>query len=178
MTARSVGVRVKPPRGGRSPADLQKRLSVFESGHPKDTGSNTLIVGAQGQRLRLDILLEAGPLDELAGKRGVLAVSDHPPDHVPAEDVDQDVEVVARPLGMRFEGNAVRARTGAHEATRRRRYPSGLEVAGIPAGNRLRSYRTARPAIPADSSHPILPYRNSGERAPTWREAARWSPRN
>ena len=54
-------------------------------------------VGMQGQRLGLDALLHTGLLDEPGGQRRALALGDHPPDDVSAEDVEQHLQVEVRP---------------------------------------------------------------------------------
>ena len=56
------------------------------------------VIGGPAQRLRLDVLFEPGLTDELAAKRQVLAVGDHPSYDALTEDVDQDVEVTVRRL--------------------------------------------------------------------------------
>ena len=50
---------------------------------------------------------------------------------------------------------------------------SGFWIARIPAGNHLKSYRTARSALPAVVLDPAGPYRESGKIVPVWREAKR-----
>ena len=52
----------------------------------------------RGRCPRLDAVFDAGLLDEPAGESRVLATGDHPPEDVPAENVDQDVEVIVRSL--------------------------------------------------------------------------------
>jgi len=55
-------------------------------------------IGMQGQNLRLDALLDTRFFDQSTGQRRVLPVGHHPAHRVAAEDVEQDVEVVVRPL--------------------------------------------------------------------------------
>jgi hypothetical protein len=47
----------------------------------------------------LNILADTGGGDQLLGQAGGFACSDHPPDRVAAEDIQDVVEVVVGPLG-------------------------------------------------------------------------------
>ena len=47
---------------------------------------------------RLNAVLRAGLADEALGQGGALVGREHPADHVPAEDVEDDVEIEVRPL--------------------------------------------------------------------------------
>lgn len=51
----------------------------------------------QGQLARLDLLLLTGVGDEPLGQHRRLRRGDHPADHVPAEDIQNDIEVAVRP---------------------------------------------------------------------------------
>ena len=61
-------------------------------------GHRGAAVGVDGQLAAGDALLGAGRRDELLGQGGGLAGGDHPADGVPAEDVQDHVQVVVRPL--------------------------------------------------------------------------------
>ena len=53
----------------------------------------------------------------------------------------------------------------------RRCFRSGSPVVKITAGNRLKSYRTARSALPAVGLDPAGPYRRSGKTGSEWRDS-------
>ncbi len=50
-----------------------------------------------------DLLLDAGLLDQASGQGPVFPLRNHPADHVTAEDVEDDVEVVVDPSGRTTE---------------------------------------------------------------------------
>ena len=52
----------------------------------------------QGQLSPPDLLLLTGVFDESLGQHRRLRWGNHPADHVPAEDVQNDIEVAVRPL--------------------------------------------------------------------------------
>jgi len=55
------------------------------------------------QMAGLDVLLHAGFFDEPLGQGILLPVSDHPADHVAAEDVHDHIKVKVGPLGGAFQ---------------------------------------------------------------------------
>jgi hypothetical protein len=61
-------------------------------------GQGRTAVSVDRQLLAGDALPGAGFTDEPLGQRGALAMGHHPADHVPAEDVEHDVEVKVGPL--------------------------------------------------------------------------------
>ena len=72
-------------------AQVGKQLCGALAGHGRAA------VGVQGKDLGLDALVEAGLLDEPAGQGGALALGEHPPNHVSAEDIEQHVQVEVSP---------------------------------------------------------------------------------
>ena len=56
-----------------------------------------------GQLTGLDTLLDAGVFDESFGKGVLFPVSNHPSDHVAAEDVQDDIEIKVGPLHRAFK---------------------------------------------------------------------------
>ena len=56
-------------------------------------------IGVQGQGAGHDVLLVDGIGDQLLGELGGFPVSDHPADDVAAENIEDHVQVKARPLG-------------------------------------------------------------------------------
>ena len=63
----------------------------------------TAPVGVDDELVRRDVLLDARLRDQLSGQSGQLALGDHPADHVTAEDVQDDIQVVVGPLDGAFE---------------------------------------------------------------------------
>src|SRR5680860_368101 len=54
----------------------------------------TAAVGVQAELVGLDVVLDAGGLDQVCGQLSVLGFGDRPGHHVPREDVDDHVQVV------------------------------------------------------------------------------------
>jgi hypothetical protein len=59
-------------------------------------------IGVQREHLRSDPLLFGGLLDQRLRELAVLAVLDGPADHIPAEHVEDDVQVVVGPRRRSF----------------------------------------------------------------------------
>jgi len=55
-------------------------------------------IGMDGELAGGDVLLQAGMFDESLGQHGAFAVGDHPTDHVAAEDIQDDVEMIGGPF--------------------------------------------------------------------------------
>ena len=73
-----------------------------QAGHRLGAHGGTAI-GMQGQPARLDIMARHGVSDELLGQLRTLARGDEPAHDEAAEDVQDDVQVEARPLGRSLE---------------------------------------------------------------------------
>ena len=55
-----------------------------------------------GELVPVDLLFSTGLSDQPFGQCGRFPVSDHPADHIPAEDVDNDIELKIGPFGGPF----------------------------------------------------------------------------
>jgi hypothetical protein len=55
-------------------------------------------IGMDGELAGRDVLRAATVMDESLGQLGTFAVSDHPPDHVAAKNIQNDVEMVDGPF--------------------------------------------------------------------------------
>ena len=95
---------------GLGEAQVGQQLGRTLSGHRSPS------VAMKGQHAGLDVVLQAGLLDQAAAERSGLPLRHHPPRDVAAEDVQDDVEVEVAPLlrpekagdvpGPRFVGRA------------------------------------------------------------------------
>ena len=79
----------------------------------------------------------------------------------------QAAEILARLDAARARGLEITADVYPYEYWQ----SSGLEAARIPAGSRLKSYRTARSAFPAVGLDPTGPCRESGKTGCEWRDS-------
>ena len=66
-------------------------------------------IGGQGQLARLDVLLLAGVGNQPLGQLRALARCHHPADHIPAEDIQNDIEVEVGPFGCPLQFGDVSA---------------------------------------------------------------------
>jgi hypothetical protein len=62
-------------------------------------GHRGAAIGVDGQLIGSDALLGAGLADQHLGQYRGFAAGDHPTDHVARKDVQDDIQVVIRPLG-------------------------------------------------------------------------------
>ncbi len=94
-----VRVVVRDMRAAVAPGDIQIGQ---QRGHRLGAHAGTPI-GMQGQHAWRNIVACHGLGDELLGQLGTLAQGDHPAHHESAEDVQDHVQMKARPLGWSFE---------------------------------------------------------------------------